>query len=248
MTFEVDIGVRVGGARRAFDLAVRFRTAARRTVLYGPSGAGKSLTLRAVAGLLRPDRGRIVFAGETLFDAGRGIDVPARERRLGYVFQDHALFPKLDVRQNVAFGLAHGWRNPRRGAADDRVDRWLAALELEAVAAQRPDELSGGQRQRTALARALVAEPRALLLDEPFSALDPALRQRTRAEVDRLLRSLGIPILLITHDPDDIAAFADETFAIRDGAIVDGDPVGADPDRADPPAAIDQNPAPCPPP
>jgi molybdate transport system ATP-binding protein len=102
------------------------------------------------------------------------------------------------------------------------------ALELEAVAAQRPDELSGGQRQRTALARALVSEPRALLLDEPFSALDPALRQRTREEVDRLLRSLDIPILLITHDPEDIAAFADETFSIRDGGIVEA-PAGQPP-------------------
>ena len=222
MTFEVDIGTRVGGARRTFDLAVRFRTGTRRTVIYGPSGAGKSLALRAIAGLLTPDRGRIAFAGETLFDSGVGIDVPARLRRFGYVFQDHALFPRLDVRQNVAFGLRRGWRNPSRAARDATVERWLAALELDAVAAQRPDELSGGQRQRTALARALVAEPRALLLDEPFSALDPALRQRTRFEVDRLLRSLDIPILLITHDPDDIAAFADETFSIRDGAIVDG--------------------------
>ena len=230
MTFEVDIATRVGGARRAFGLAVSFTTRTRRTVLYGPSGAGKTLTLRAVAGLLTPTRGRIVFAGETLLDTARGIDVAARDRRFGYVFQDHALFPLLDVRQNVAFGLARGWRNPPRRVKDDAVERWLSKLELEAVAAQRPDELSGGQRQRTALARALVAEPRALLLDEPFSALDPALRQRTRGEVDRLLRSLGIPILLITHDPDDIAAFADETFSIRDGAIV--------------PPSIDQNPAP----
>jgi molybdate transport system ATP-binding protein len=221
VTFDVDIAMAVGGARRTFELAVRFRTAARRTVVYGPSGAGKSLTLQAIAGLQRPARGRIAFGDDVLFDSARGIDVPARERRFGYLFQDHALFPKLDVRQNIAFGLTHGWRNPRHGSHAAEVDRWLRAFELEAVAAQRPDELSGGQRQRTALARAVAASPRALLLDEPFSALDPELRERTRREIDALLRALGIPIVLITHDPADIAAFADETFHLRDGAIVE---------------------------
>ena len=221
MTFDVDIATRVGGARRTFALAVRFRTAARRTVVYGPSGAGKSLTLQAIAGLITPERGRIAFGDDVLLDTERAIDVPARERRFGFLFQDHALFPKLDVRQNIAFGLTTGWRNPRHGAHAAEVDRLLRAFELEAVAAQRPNELSGGQRQRTALARALAAKPRALLLDEPFSALDPELRQRTRREVDAMLRAFDIPIVMITHDPADIAAFADETFHIRDGAIVE---------------------------
>lgn len=221
MSFDVDIATTVGGSRRTFELAVRFRTTARRTVIFGPSGAGKSLTLQAIAGLLTPTRGRIAFAGEVLLDTERGIHVPARERHFGYLFQDYALFPKLDVRQNIAFGLTGGWRNPHPSAHASTVDRWLRAFELEAVAAQRPDELSGGQRQRTALARALAASPRALLLDEPFSALDPELRQRTRSEVDAVLRSLDIPIVMITHDPADIAAFADETFHIRDGAIVE---------------------------
>ena len=221
MTFDVDIATTVGGARRTFRLAVRFQTTARRTVIYGPSGAGKSLTLQVIAGLLTPRQGRIAIGDEVLLDTARGIDVPARERRFGYVFQDYALFPKLDVRQNIAFGLEGGWRNPRRGRHNEIVDRWLSAFELETVAAQRPDELSGGQRQRTALARALAASPRALLLDEPFSALDPELRQRTRAEVDAVLRSLDIPIITITHDPADLATFGDETLYLRDGAIVD---------------------------
>ncbi|MFN7425629.1 MAG: sulfate/molybdate ABC transporter ATP-binding protein [bacterium] len=228
MSFSVDIAKSVGGSRRRFELRVAFETTARRTVIYGPSGAGKSLTLQALAGLLVPDRGRILFGGETLFDAGARVHVPARSRRFGYLFQDYALFPGLNVRQNVAFGLSTGLRNPPGNAGGPAVERWLDALQLREVALQRPAELSGGQRQRVALARALVNEPRALLLDEPFSALDPELRQRTRGELDRLLTAIGIPIVMITHDPDDIEWFGERTLYLRDGGIHD---------RASPPGA-----------
>ena len=113
MSFDVDIHKAVSsGERRSFDLRVRFKTSARRTVIFGPSGAGKSLTLQALAGLLKPDTGRISFAGEVLFDGASGVDIPARHRRFGYLFQDYALFPRLNVRQNIAFGLSHGLRNP----------------------------------------------------------------------------------------------------------------------------------------
>lgn len=207
------------GVGRRFHLRVRFQTRARRTVIFGPSGAGKSLTLQAIAGLLRPDAGRIAFDAEPLFDSATGIDVPARLRRFGYLFQDYALFPLLTVRQNVAFGLHRGLLNPRTGSADASVDRWLAAFHLEDVQTQRPVELSGGQRQRTALARALVHSPRALLLDEPFSALDPELRGRMRAELDELLHRVDIPVVMITHDPDDVAWFGDEALYLRDGVI-----------------------------
>ena len=221
MSFSVDIAKSVGGSRRRFELRVAFETTARRTVIYGPSGAGKSLTLQALAGLLVPDGGRILFGGETLFDAGARVHVPARSRRFGYLFQDYALFPGLNVRQNVAFGLSTGLRNPPGDAGGAAVERWLDALQLREVALQRPAELSGGQRQRVALARALVNEPRALLLDEPFSALDPELRQRTRGELDRLLTAIGIPIVMITHDPDDIEWFGERTLYLRDGGIHD---------------------------
>lgn len=219
MSFEVDIRKAVASERRRFELRVRFTSQARRTVIYGPSGAGKTLTLQAIAGLLRPDAGRIVFNGDTLFDSDARIAVPARQRRFGYLFQDYALFPQLNVRQNIAFGLQRGWLNPARDVGGEAVERWLAALELQPVASQRPHQLSGGQRQRTALARALVNDPRALLLDEPFSALDPALRERTRDELDRLLAQIDIPLVMITHDPDDLHRFGEHALQLRDGLI-----------------------------
>ena len=221
MSFEVRIRKQVEGGGRRFELDVSFSTDARRTVIYGPSGAGKSLTLQAVAGLLKPDDGTIYIDGHPVFDSASRIDVPARERRLGYLFQDYALFPQLTVRQNIAFALKRGWRNPSRHEGGEAVDRWIQAFELERVAQQRPHQLSGGQRQRTALARALVNEPRALLLDEPFSALDPDLRGRMRAELDTLLERVGVPMLMITHDPEDLARFGDRRVMLRDGVVRD---------------------------
>lgn len=217
--FDVQIQKTVRSGGRKFELDVSFQTAAQRTVIYGPSGAGKSLTLQAIAGLLKPDRGQIAVQGQTLFDAKQGLDVPSRERGFGYLFQDYALFPHLNVRQNIAFGLRCGWLNPPAVLADAEVDRWLQAFELEAVAGQRPHELSGGQRQRTALARALVNQPRALLLDEPFAALDPALRGRMREELQALLDRIQIPMLMITHDPEDVARFGEARLLIAEGRI-----------------------------
>jgi molybdate transport system ATP-binding protein len=224
--FEVDISKTLRSGARAFHLRVRFAAPARRIAIHGPSGAGKTLTLQALAGLLRPDAGRIAFDGAPLFDSARRIDVPARARRFGYVFQDYALFPQLSVRQNVAFGLSKGWLNPAPHGGAAAVDRWLDAFELGAVQHQRPDQLSGGQRQRTALARALVGEPRALLLDEPFSALDPALRGRMRAELDALLARIAIPVVMITHDPQDLAGLGGAALVLRieDGAIAEPRP------------------------
>jgi molybdate transport system ATP-binding protein len=222
MTFEADFATQVGTGSRRFQLRVQLRGLARRTVIYGPSGAGKTLTLQALAGLLAPDSGRISFGGQLLYDSSAGIDVPARNRRFGYLFQDYALFPHLTVRQNIAFALQRGLVNPgARHGGGEAVDRWLHTFELADVAAQRPNELSGGQRQRTALARALVNHPRALLLDEPFSALDPELRERMRGELDKLLDRIDVPVVMITHDPQDLVWFGEQAIHLRDGAVVE---------------------------
>ncbi|MGB2882074.1 MAG: ATP-binding cassette domain-containing protein [Rhodoferax sp.] len=221
MQFNIDIQKTLHAGKRTFNLQVRFQSTCHRLVVFGPSGAGKSLTLKAIAGLLTPDAGHIQLGGQTLFDSANGTNLPAQQRQMAYLFQDYALFPHLTVRQNVAFGARHGWLNPRAQVVDPAVDYWLNAFELQALAHQYPGQLSGGQRQRTALARALVPQPRALLLDEPFAALDPTLRNRMRAELDRLQRQLGVPMVLITHDPEDVAVFGDQVLNLRDGVIHD---------------------------
>jgi len=217
---DIDIRLTVTDATRRFDLAVRVASAAPVLALYGPSGAGKSLTLQAVAGLLRPDAGHVRIDGRTLFDAAAGIDLPARARRVGYLFQDYALFPHLSVRDNVAFGLTRWYRRGLAAADAARVDALLHRFGLAAHARARPASLSGGQRQRVALARALACEPSLLLLDEPFSSLDPSLRDGLRRELAEVRTRLGIPMLLITHDADDVIALADAACVIEQGQVV----------------------------
>ena len=221
MLLDLDIRKTLRTGQRSFVLDVRVQSDSARIVLMGPSGSGKSLTLKAIAGLLRPDAGYVRVAGNTLFDAAANTNLSPQARRTAYVFQDYALFPHLTVRQNIAFPLLRGWLNPRQHVRQPAVDYWLDALQLTEVAQQRPDSLSGGQRQRTALARALVVEPRMLLLDEPFAAVDPALRIGMRSELDALQRRLQVPMLLITHDPDDAASFGGHVFSVQDGRVVD---------------------------
>lgn len=218
---SVDIAIRktLLGDDRRFELDVAFASNHRRIVLFGPSGAGKSLTLRAVAGLLRPDAGHVRVDGRVLYDAAAGVDLPARDREVAYVFQDYALFPHLTVAQNIGFGLDLGWRNPSRRSPDPRVTRWIDSFELGVVADSYPSRISGGQRQRVALARALVAEPRIVILDEPFAALDPALRGRMRTELMALQARLDLQLLVITHDPADVEALDGHTFELREGQI-----------------------------
>ncbi|HDS1075821.1 TPA: ATP-binding cassette domain-containing protein [Stenotrophomonas maltophilia] len=220
MWLDLRVQRRLQAAGQAFVLDVALQCTQRQVVLAGPSGAGKSLTLKAVAGLLRPGQGHVRVQGQAVFDAATGVDLPPQRRRLGYVFQDYALFPHLSVRQNVAFGLQKGWLNPRIGQRFDAVEQWLHAFRIDTVGDLLPSQISGGQRQRTALARALVTQPQALLLDEPFSALDHDLRQHLRQELEAVLDKTGIPLLLISHDPQDVAMFGQQVARMVDGRIV----------------------------
>jgi len=154
-----------------------------------------------------------------VYDGTCGVDLTPQQRRLAYMFQDYALFPHLSVRQNIAFARRSGWLNPPRDWVDEAVERWIAAFHLQAVANHHPHQISGGQRQRTALARALVLEPTALLLDEPFAALDRRLRQALREELCELQAQLNLPMLLITHDEDDVKALADEVVYMLAGRV-----------------------------
>jgi molybdate transport system ATP-binding protein len=224
MQIAIDISKTLRSGERTFQLDARFASVAQRVVVYGPSGAGKSQMMKALAGLMTPDAGRIELAGRVLFDAAAGVNVPARERNVAYLFQDYALFPHLNVRQNIGFGLQRGWRNPRAGVDGDAIRYWLQAFELEHVANQFPHQLSGGQRQRVALARALAPQPSALLLDEPFAALDPGLRERMRAELDALQRRLAIPMLIITHDAEDVRVFGEHVLHMEQGRIAEEKP------------------------
>lgn len=228
MALAVDIRKTLVTRERSFTLEISFETNCRRVVLFGPSGAGKSLTLQAIAGLLRPNAGTIRIEKRIVFDHGGGIDLPARERQAGYLFQDYALFPHLDVRQNIGFALRRGWLNPRSRHTREEVDYWIDAFDLASVAGNFPAQLSGGQKQRVALARALVAKPRMLLLDEPFAALDAGMRERMRSELSALQARLDIPMLLITHDAADVAVFGDQLIRLAGGRIDDtakGDPI-----------------------
>ncbi|MFW5942372.1 MAG: ABC transporter ATP-binding protein [Chloroflexota bacterium] len=181
------------------------------TVLFGRSGSGKSMTLACVAGLARPDEGRIVIDGCTFFDSHAGVNLRPQERRVGYVTQDYLLFPHMTVWQNVAFGLVKQSRQEQARI----VQEALAWLGLEHLAQQRPGELSGGQQQRVALARALVIRPQVLLLDEPFSALDGPTRIRLRHDLQRLQQELDVPLLFVTHDLAE-ALLLGEQMAVMD--------------------------------
>jgi len=191
---------------RGFDVGLALDVGRETVALVGPSGAGKTTVLRAIAGLVRPARGRVACGGETWFDSAARVDRRPEERSVGLLFQDYALFPHLSVERNVAFG----------GRA--RAGELLERFGIRHLARARPRELSGGERQRVALARALAREPKALLLDEPTAALDAHTRAGVRAELGELLRELDLPALLVTHDFEDAAALAD-----RVGVLVEGD-------------------------
>jgi ABC-type Fe3+/spermidine/putrescine transport system ATPase subunit len=186
-------------------------------VILGPSGCGKTTLLRLIAGLEVPDRGEIFVNGTNVAGPGRSI-VPPHQRGIGFVFQDLALWPHLTVWKNLAFVL--GSVKAPRSEREARIHQALTLVRIESLSARYPHELSGGEQQRVALARALVGQPRLLLLDEPLSSLDPALRTTLRAELARLQRDLRVTMVYVTHDTDDAAALADDMVEMCAGRIV----------------------------
>jgi ABC-type sulfate/molybdate transport systems ATPase subunit len=208
---ELALDARRGG----FHLQVECRFESDWTVIFGPSGAGKSTLLRLIAGLGEAQRGRIALDRRLLFDGARGVDLATGRRQISMVAQQPALFPHLRVEANVAYGLARLGRDIR----DARVEEMLEIVDARHLIGRRPRDLSGGEQQRIALARALAPQPRLLLLDEPFSALDGTASDALLARLQRWLKSHGVQTLMATHDATDALAIGAEVALLRDGRL-----------------------------
>ncbi|MBS3899595.1 MAG: ATP-binding cassette domain-containing protein [Dethiobacter sp.] len=211
MTLYVDIEKNLPG----FKLSVSFTAANNTLGLLGSSGSGKTMTLRCIAGLLTPDRGKIVLNDRVFFDAEKGINLPSRERKVGYLFQNYALFPHLSVEQNISFGLRHCPRQEQ----SRRVAEMLEMMNLKGLKNRYPRQLSGGQQQRVALARSLVLEPEVLLLDEPFSALDDCLRDQLEEQLRETLGKYHGHSLYITHNIEEAYRICSELLLLEEGRI-----------------------------
>jgi molybdate transport system ATP-binding protein len=205
-----------GPESSAFRLDIRLEAAAGVTALYGPSGSGKTWTLDAIAGFAQPDTGRIMLGDRILFDAGAKVHLRPQDRGCGYVFQNYALFPHMTVRENMAFAAFELPRLERHRRIGELLDRF----RLTDLAGRYPRELSGGQKQRASIARALIAEPGVLLLDEPGRGLDSVLRTELYAVIQEMKSSLRIPVLLVTHDLEECFAMADNLLIYDAGSIV----------------------------
>ena len=213
MSLFVEIRKRLGD----FVLDARFETDDPVTGLLGASGCGKSMTLKCIAGVETPDEGRIVLDGETLFDSERGINLPPQKRGVGYLFQHYALFPHMTVEKNILCGL-HGEKD--KAVRRQRLREMIEMLQLEGLEKHRPAQLSGGQAQRAALARMLVSQPRLLLLDEPFSALDSHLRDQLQPQFLSLLRSYGRQAVMVTHSRDEAYHLCSRLCVMDNGRIL----------------------------
>lgn len=209
MSLMVDIEKKLG----SFTLRSRFETDKGTMALLGASGCGKSVTLKCIAGIMTPDKGRIILDGETLFDSEKRIDLTPQQRKVGYLFQQYALFPNMTVSQNIQCGIRTGSRAEKQRQAAEQLRRF----RLEGMEKKYPAQLSGGQQQRVALARILASEPRAILLDEPFSALDSFLKWNLELELSDLLTDFGGPILWVSHDLGECYRNCSTVCVIEDG-------------------------------
>ncbi len=214
--FQCRLEARVGDAEISVELSVTDGP----LILAGPNGSGKTSVLLMLLGLLRPDRGFIAIDDELLLDISRGVDLPPEERGLGYVPQDYALFPHLDVFENVAFGLKSHRARLSQSARAERVRAVLDEMEIGPLARRFPRSLSGGEKQRVALARALAPRPRALLLDEPLAALDVGARKQVRAFLASYLTGLKLPAIVVTHDSADAIALGTQIAILEQGKLV----------------------------
>jgi len=217
MRIEVDIEKDLG----AFRLRTAFSGEAAVIALFGRSGCGKSTVLNLVAGLLRPDKGRIAIGDRVLFDSALGIDVAPEKRRVGYVFQDGLLLPHLSVRQNLVYGRF--FTPPAERWAD--FDRIVALLDLAPLLERRPHRLSGGEKQRVAIGRALLASPRLLLMDEPLASLDAGRRGEILYYIERLRDEVGAPILYVSHEIEEVVRLAGHMVLLSEGAVAAAGPV-----------------------
>ncbi|MGH9834616.1 MAG: ABC transporter ATP-binding protein [Blastocatellia bacterium] len=207
-------------AERTFSLAVEFTVPNGVTILFGPSGSGKTTCLRAIAGIVTPDEGRIQLGERVFFDSANGVNLPIQQRRAGFVFQDYVLFPHFTAEQNVTYGISATERNSvGRSYKRARARELLRLLGIEYAARQYPRELSGGEAQRVALARALASEPEALLLDEPLSAVDVKTRERLLLEIGALQQRTGIPFLYVTHNTLEANAIGTQLIVLAEGRV-----------------------------
>lgn len=218
MSLELDIRKQLGN----FQLHAQLVHQSGVTGILGASGSGKSLTLQAIAGVVRPDEGRIVLDGEVLFDSRKRINLSPQKRRVGYLFQNYALFPTMTVAGNIACGAVHISDRSLRKAA---VQKWIRDLDLNGLENHYPAQLSGGQQQRTALARVLIGDPRILMLDEPFSALDSHLRERIAADLGKLLHTMEKNTILVTHNRDEAYRLCGSLAIMSGGTILEAGPV-----------------------
>ena len=209
---ELSITKQMGNFKLQIDLSLREEIA----LLFGPSGAGKSLTLNAIAGIIRPDEGLIRVDGQTYFDSKLGIDLPMRQRRIGYVFQENSLFPHLTVFENIAYGIRHLPEDEIRR----EVERMLSLLSIEGLSERYPHQISGGQSQRVAIARTLVTKPALLLLDEPFGSLDYPVRAKLRQDLIAIHQTFPGTILFVTHDAEEAFILGDVIAVIDEGRLI----------------------------
>lgn len=211
MALELTVQKRLAG----FPLDLSFASDSRRIGILGPSGCGKSMTLKLLAGVVTPDRGHIQIGGRILYDSEKRISLPPKARQVGYLFQNYALFPAMTVSQNIAAGL----RCPKR-ARQEQVSQLIRRFRLEGLENRRPGQISGGQQQRTALARMMAAQPQTILLDEPFSALDPALREAVQTELLEFLSDYPGQVIMVSHSLEELYRFCDFLAVIERGALL----------------------------